>query len=361
MTQAGGIDPDAVEAGALAHDLGHPPFGHVAESELQEILPPLLSDSFEGNAQTFRIVNKLSIRTTHREFSALNLSRAVLRATLKYPWLHASPRASDGKWSVYDTEEEDFRFAYPEAEVDDKSVEAFIVDWADDIAYAVHDVQDFYRAGLVPLDRLVNDSREAMRFLSSAAGWLSTHGVDTDRCGKAFERLLKERFLPIDSYQGRRDDHAAMHNLASALITRFIDSVQLDARGKLAADQDQRDEIEVLKQLIWHYVINKPSLATLQQGERKLVRTLFELLSAWATKAQRDQRELARLPVQLRQSLETMEQDIDAKAVLSEEQRRLRAAADYLTSLTETQAVKMYQRLAGGHVEGSALDVWPRV
>ena len=106
----GGIDPDVVEAAALAHDLGHPPFGHVGEKALDAAAKSTLTDAFEGNAQSFRIVTKISIRNTADH--GLNLSRATLNAMLKYPWLRGSGGTKEEKkWSVYYTEAPEFEFA----------------------------------------------------------------------------------------------------------------------------------------------------------------------------------------------------------------------------------------------------------
>ena len=112
----GGLDPDVVEAAGLAHDLGHPPFGHVAEKELQKVCKELSSEAFEGNAQSFRIVTKYSVRNDQRgEVLSLDLTRATLNAILKYPWLES---AGKRKWGVYvaeKTEYENARSAAPRA------------------------------------------------------------------------------------------------------------------------------------------------------------------------------------------------------------------------------------------------------
>ena len=135
----GGIDPDVVEAAALAHDLGHPPFGHIAEKKLDElVLDANNSDGFEGNPQSFRVVTKLALR--HQDFPGLNLTRATLNALLKYPWLR---RAGGGpqyrKWGAYSSEDDEFQWArtLDPSSVDAKSPEAELMDWADDVAYSV--------------------------------------------------------------------------------------------------------------------------------------------------------------------------------------------------------------------------------
>ncbi|WP_136709612.1 dGTP triphosphohydrolase [Agromyces sp. H66] len=181
------LNPKVCYVAGLCHDIGHPPFGHAAESELQSLLRsavgfpgvgkrPILPDSFEGNAQSFRIVSRLSFRKAeHREpgmasEEGLNLTFRSLAAISKYPWMHGenpqNPKTSQ-KWGFYSTE----KWYYDELvsarlfhnaagsegaerEPGRRSVEAEIMDWADDIAYAVHDLEDFYKSGRIPLHRL---------------------------------------------------------------------------------------------------------------------------------------------------------------------------------------------------------------
>lgn len=130
--RAGGLDPDVVEAACLAHDLGHPPFGHTAEEELNA----LASDfgGFEGNAQSFRIVTKLAFHSENHR--GLNLTRATLASVLKYPWLRNENPSKQKKWGAYEAERSDFEFAtalcvQPQV----RTLEADLMDWADDVTY----------------------------------------------------------------------------------------------------------------------------------------------------------------------------------------------------------------------------------
>ncbi len=365
VEEAGGIDPDVVEAAALAHDLGHPPFGHVAESELQVLLDEMhVVDGFEGNAQSFRIATKLAIRTLDDVSPALNLTRASLRAVLKYPWTRGDHRfaALKNKWAAYDSEEEDLSFAFAGATRRERSVEAHLMDWSDDIAYAVHDVQDYYRAGLIPLDRLrSNQGGEAGRFLKAAVDWLESKSFARAKCEEAFEIL--QQLMPYRPYEGSVEDRSSMHQFASGLISTFIARVELSTGGAVYEHEEHRYMLEVLKQLAWYYVINRPSLATLQRGERRVVRTLYQALAEWAQASLRDQREQRRLPLQFKELLSLVRNDPEAVRVKKHDEEQLiaRATVDYISSLTESQAVKLYQRLIGGHVEGSALEVWLNV
>jgi dGTPase len=97
--RVGGIDPDVAQAAGLAHDLGHPPFGHVAEDELDHLVSEVhaVPDGFEGNAQSFRIVNALAHRAPPPHPPGLNLTPATLNAILKYPWFRELDPDDDSK------------------------------------------------------------------------------------------------------------------------------------------------------------------------------------------------------------------------------------------------------------------------
>lgn len=183
VNKLGGLNPDVVETAALVHDLGHPPYGHAVEAELDRLVSDYNHDGYEGNAQSFRIVTKLSRR--HSLFSGLNLTRASLNAVLKYPWQRAQTNGdgvqhdSNGvnrykKWGVYDTELEDYCWAREIVphDKDKRCVEAEVMDWADDVAYAIHDMEDFYRAGLIPLERFIDGEPEVDRFADYAVSEL---------------------------------------------------------------------------------------------------------------------------------------------------------------------------------------------
>ena len=153
----GGIDCDAAEAAGLAHDLGHPPFGHIAETELDKLVRDAgVQDGFEGNAQSFRIVAALATSDA-RDGNAfpirgLNLTRRTLDGILKYPWPYGASR-NKKKWGYYSTERDVFAWARGTRPKYQRSIIAEIMDWADDITFAIHDLLDFYVAGRIPIDR----------------------------------------------------------------------------------------------------------------------------------------------------------------------------------------------------------------
>ncbi len=357
----GGVDPDVVEAACLGHDMGHPPFGHLAEEALQQRLRHYPSlDSFEGNAQSFRIVTKLAVRSIDKNQPALNLTRATLRALLKYPWLKAdAPVGKEDKWGAYVSERSVLAWAADKdlGPPDRRSCEAELMDLADDITYAVHDVEDFFRGGLIPLDRIASSDAEVATFIRSAWPRLTTKGFDQSKLEAALENL-RSAFLPDEPYHGRYEDRAALHLFASNLITRFIVGTFLSADGHVNVGESERHEIALLKELTWFYVIESPALMTLRHGQALMIRRLFTAADRWATKAGKTG--VQNLPVELRELIRSIQEDEEAiKVYGSATTLQRRAVADYVASLTELQAVRLHERAYLGS-SGAVLDPWLR-
>jgi dGTPase len=343
-----GINPDVVEAAALAHDLGHPPFGHVAEEELDNLVTRAgLDDGFNGNAQSFRIVTNLALRS--REYPGLDLTRATLNALLKYPWLRGLTGKQRQKWGAYKTERAQFEWARrlcPDADRR-KSAEAELMDWADDVTYAVHDVADFFRAGLIPLDRLARDPSERERFLDNAfkrreqEGTISELSYPQPELKETLTRVAE--FIPFDErYTGTTSHRSALRSYTAGLIARFMKAIQLhlpsasdESRVKL--DPDLQKEVVILKELTWHYVILNPSLIKLQYGQRHTIRRLFTIFNRAARKSN-----LGIFPYAYRDLLQDARDDLAL---------RTRLVCDYISGMTERQAIGTYQRLTGGSWE----------
>jgi len=348
---AGGLNPWVVEAAALAHDLGHPPFGHVAEQELNALTTKRhLSDGFEGNAQSFRVVTKLAIRYEH--VGGLDLSRATLCAVLKYPWMRGATGKNPEKWGAYETERDELAWAREllEGSGVERGLEAALMDWADDIAYAVHDMDDFFRAGLIPLDKLVTDLDERERFIDAefARQERSKPGqIERDAMYAALERVMGAASVSLP-FRGTHSDRASLRSFTSFLISKYIRSVSLveGSYGEEAVriDPDVRFEVNVLKGLTWYYVIDSQSLSSQRFGQRALIRSLFKALSEAAF----DERSWSVFPGFYQETLR--------RGAATDQKVRL--VADFIAAMSEIQAVEMHQRLTGAAL-GSGIEHIP--
>jgi dGTPase len=373
------VNADVVEAAALAHDLGHPPFGHVAEHELDRLVRKVgcLEDGYEGNAQAFRWVAKLSVRldwqrrwrnTTNIEFKrgdyGLNLTRATLNAILKYPWLWRPDGKPSRNWGAFDTEKGELMWARELAQdVAGKepvqSVEAAIMDWADDIAYSVHDTEDFYRAGLIPLERLANErDDERAAFLENVCNRFKRERRPISNQDRAnYEQALNEFFFlaPIaERYSGSPAQRWSLRGFCSNKIDRLIAETKLSDNpvGPLDIPKNLRLQVKIAKQFVWEYVIENPSLATQQEGYRKIIEKLFWVYldasnhgpSYWKV-----------LPKRFRQNLEDWREDYDGDMPKA---RMVRNVVDTIASLTDHQAVTLCNRLTGVS-PGSVADLLP--
>lgn len=345
------LDPDVVEAACLAHDLGHPPFGHNTERELDCLVwdpaspETSLLDGFEGNAQSFRIVTTTAVKYQEYErIPGLNLTAATLNALVKYPQTQTLGEPRLPKWGYYASEGDDFRFAREASGYGDRperSLEANIMDVADDITYAVHDAEDFFRAGLLPLDSVASDSAERDWFLSQSS-------LDRARVTALLDGLALQRF------QGGHEHLAQLDNFRSSTVDRFIRAISIDFgdRGpELRVADHVEYEISVLKELTRVYVIDSPAVQAQRHGQRTIVRTLFDIYLTEATKPALSlaarKRCLQIFPLLYQERIEPIPPD---------DIRRLkRIVADLIASMAENQIVDTYRKLTG-HTQGSITD-----
>jgi dGTPase len=352
----GGIDPDVTEAAGLAHDLGHPPFGHIAEEVLRACVANKdIWDGFEGNAQSFRIVTKLALRSMRAR--GLNLTRATLNALLKYPWTRQSDGYKKKKYGLYQSEKEEFDFArglHPVVGDDRKSPEAEIMDWADDITYAVHDAEDFYRARLIPLDRLasLDDRSERQRFFDG----MYQRPELKKQMGSEPREDLEQAFLAVirtfpiaESYTGTREQRSRLRDFSSTLIGQFVNAIELKqpisgSERFVDISHSKQLEVKMLKALTWFYVIYNPALATQQHGQRKIIRDLFEIFSNAAVSEKDEERNI--IPFAFQD--EVSEARGDSRHIV-------RVVTDLIAGMTEQGLVKLHRRLTGIDM-GSILD-----
>ncbi|MGH3469237.1 MAG: deoxyguanosinetriphosphate triphosphohydrolase family protein [Thermocrispum sp.] len=414
----GGCDPDVAEAAALAHDLGHPPFGHLGEQVLDRIARHRLglADGFEGNAQTFRILTTTDVRGPSGV--GLDLTAAVRAAVLKYPWsrLHlprphpselavpprgaAEPADAPGtgasKFSGYVTEQVDLEQARApfggRIESWQQTVEASVMDTADDIAYAIHDLQDFYRIGVLqhaPVAaelRVWSEQAAQLREVDDAVLATSRRPghslerlrrrmhakdaplVDDDAFDAAVARVratLADGLLAA-GFDGSIESEQAIAAFSEQWTMRLVDGVDVVAApstrsGHVTLRVEQWHEVQVLKFVHRRFVLQRADLALHQRGQASLLSTLVDELRQWLL----DEREANRIPRRLHDLVELAEAEYTALAAERPELltgapgssvtgqadvrslARGRSIVDFVASLTDKQAVVLLDALAG--------------
>jgi dGTPase len=342
----GGIDPDTVEAAGLAHDLGHPPFGHTAEEELNQLASR--GGGFEGNAQSFRIVTKLAFKST--KHSGLDLTAGTLAAILKYPWLKGENKKKPHKWGAYGTELPDFGFArqahtYKKLE---RSPEAVLMDWADDITYSVHDLEDFFRAGRIPVHLLARagDNVERNRFFDDV--YRRRYGYKDfpkkPLLEEAFDNILAVFWRIYEPYSGTKDHRSRLRYFTSQLIHRYVNGVSIDKKTEsVKVNPEHEKEVAILKELTWTYVIEAPNQGLQREGQRRVIRRLFEVYSD----AIASQKTWTIFPPYYREELKTADGEAERK----------RTVVDLIAGMTEPQAVEAYRQVIGAWPSQSLEDV----
>jgi dGTPase len=333
-----GCDPDLVETACLAHDIGHPPFGHNGESALDVVAERC--GGFEGNAQSLRILTRLEPKSFAPDGRSvgLNLTRASLDAVMKYPWRKGSPPAdlpragSGAPYGIYDDDADVaawVRRGVPEGRL---CLEAQVMDWSDDVAYSVHDLEDALVAGHVDFARLGDPAER--RLVAKTAAKLYCP-ADLAELEEVFTELLDEPYWP-DHYDGTSRTLAALKNLTSTLIGRFCMAAEYATRERYgpgpltryAADlivpRRQRLECALLKGVTAHYVWISHEASRARQ--RELILELADLVAAGA-------------PATLEAPFQV------AWAEAADDTARLRVVVDQIASLTDTSAVALYDRL----------------
>jgi dGTPase len=332
-----GCDPDLVDAACLAHDLGHPPFGHNGESALAEVAAGC--GGFEGNAQSLRLLTRLEAKVPG---AGLNLSRATLDATLKYPWL---PRPGEAKYGAYADDSGAFCWIRDGAPDGRPCLEAQVMDWADDVAYSVHDLEDGLQAGMIKLSQLRDAGERAVVAELTAATYCDPGSVTTGELSGVFAALLSQPCWPA-AFDGGPVALAGLKNLTSELIGRFCEAAQdatLDGAGEsadgagtaapvtrysadLVVPRQQRLECALLKGVTAHYVMSRSGVAALQARQRELITELAAAVLSGAP-----------------QSLEPALRPAYLEA--GSDPARLRVVVDQIASLTDTSAIGWHGRL----------------
>lgn len=329
-----GCDPDVVETAGLAHDIGHPPFGHNGEQVLNEVAAPC--GGFEGNAQTLRILTRLEPKLLDPDTGrshGLNLTRASLDATVKYPW----PRANGaGKFGFYADDAAVFGWLRDGAPEGRRCLEAQVMDWADDVAYSVHDVEDGILAGRISLDTLA-DPEERGLLAELTAKHFSV--LPSARLQDAAVGLLALPVLgALRRYDGSLAAQVALKELTSELVGRFVSAVvsaTLAKFGPAPMGRYQADlvipdqvaaEVALLKAVALRFVMRDPRRLAVQARQRELVAELCAVL-------------VSRAPEPLDPALLPAWHDAGSDSA------RLRVVVDQVGALTDAQAVRWHAAL----------------
>ncbi|MDR1187440.1 MAG: deoxyguanosinetriphosphate triphosphohydrolase, partial [Bifidobacteriaceae bacterium] len=284
LGKALGCDPDVVDTACLAHDLGHPPFGHNGERALAEVAEA--AGGFEGNAQTLRLLTRLEAKVYARGRSwGLNLSRASLDASIKYPWRRGEgpPGSAPAKFGVYAPEAEVFAWVRRDAPPLAKCVEAQVMDLADDVAYSVHDVEDGIVGGSIAPSSLASPpERRAVAELAAERYWDGGIGQLED----AAARLTGLAIWPR-TWDGSRPALARLKNMTSQLIGRFVVAAEAATRevygpgrltryaAEVVVPPETGAEIAVLKALAALFVMEPRLEDPIYMGQRAVLKDLF--------------------------------------------------------------------------------------
>ena len=289
-----GLNPDLVDMACLAHDLGHPPFGHNGEKALNAWASDF--GGFEGNAQTLRLLTRIEPKVLGESGNSvgLNLTRASLDAACKYPWRRSEGKieaGSDGsnKFGVYEDDLEIFEWMRLGAPARQKSVEAQVMDFADDVAYSVHDFEDAIVSGYVDV-RALNDPGFEWDLLQKVSEW-NGHQIAVDELRESLAALRDEPYWVFD-YDGSTGAQAKLKNLTSALIGRFVSAttssiVDLSTADSLArfgstisVPAAVRSEIAVLKGIVSAFLMSHESRRPFYEWQRALLTELADALLA---------------------------------------------------------------------------------
>ena len=323
-----GCDPDLVDAACLAHDLGHPPFGHNGETALNSIA--LSCGGFEGNAQSLRVLTRLEVKV---DGAGLNLTRAALDAATKYPW---SRREATSKFGVYDEDRPVFEWMREGVIGERRSLESQVMDWADDVAYSVHDLEDGIVTGLVDLAVLNRgEERQALAQIAS----VSYSDASPDELAQVLSTMLTASWWPRGQ-TGAMSAAAQLKHLTSTLIGRFCTAAQDATRQRygpealsrygadLVVPAQVRLECALLKAVTARYVMTRAGVAPAQERERQVV---SELVTVLANRAP--------------ESLEPAY--AQAWRAAPDDRGRLRTVVDQVASLTDRAAAALHAHHLG--------------
>ena len=333
------LDPDVVDTACLAHDLGHPPFGHNGERALSEWSTDI--GGFEGNAQTLRLLTRIEPKVFGPDGRSygLNLTRASLDASCKYPWPESQgiPDPSGrSKFGFYGDDIDAFEWLRAGAPVRQRCIEAQVMDLSDDIAYSVHDFEDAVVSGYIDVASLsarVNHDE----LVESMFAWIGGE-LDHAELIAAFDRL-DNLDVWLDAWDGTRAAQGRLKNLTSQLIGRFIGAAISATRAaypqeslirfsaNVVVPREIQAEIAVLKGIVAANVMSTNSRQPIYTQQREILVDLADAL------------------------LETGDANLDPGFAADwrdakDDAGRRRAVVDQVASLTDQSAMAWHERLA---------------
>ncbi|GGV57374.1 deoxyguanosinetriphosphate triphosphohydrolase [Streptomyces spectabilis] len=342
-----GCDPDLVETACLSHDLGHPPFGHNGEQALNDLAQDC--GGFEGNAQSLRLLTRIEPKRFVRSADTddlvsvgLNLTRAALDAATKYPWPRgAHPTDPDSvKFGVYEDDRPVFDWVREGAPGHRTCFEAQIMDWSDDVAYSVHDVEDGLHAGHID-PNVLHAEPERQDVYAVAIGRYVPADTDPEELAAALDRLQDQEWWP-HGYNGSAVAQARLKDATSQLIGRFCLAAETATRARygtgpltryaaeLVVPRETRLECAVLKAVADRYVMQRPAQTRLRADQRVCVAELADALTRRAPEG---------LDPQFRALYDAAPDDRAAKRVV----------IDQIASLTDAAARSLHARLTSPH------------
>ena len=356
LATALGVSADVVDTACLSHDLGHPPFGHNGERALNEWAEPI--GGFEGNAQSLRILSRLEAKAIDDDGRSvgLNLTRASLDATCKYPWTVDSPVPDPGgrlKFGVYPEDEEVFRWMRDGVPGRRRCIEAEIMDLSDDIAYSVHDFEDAIVNGYVDVSQL-SDPSQHDALIDRIQQWVG-YDFTRDELADALYRLASQPMW-LQSFDRSRHDLARLKNLTSDFIGRFARAAVSATREAYAGPTLVRynahvvvprvieAEIAVLKGIMGQAIVTIDARKGVYKEQRRVLKRLADAL--WST-----------------DTLWSAGADVlepafsaDFRAATTDGERA-RVIVDQIASLTDQSAIDWHNRLVG-EIDPAEVGIW---
>lgn len=351
-----GVSADVVDTACLSHDLGHPPFGHNGERALNEWAEPI--GGFEGNAQSLRILTRLEAKVLDEEGHSvgLNLTRASLDATCKYPWTVDSPIPDPGgrlKFGVYPEDEAVFRWMREGAPGRLRCIEAEIMDLSDDIGYSVHDFEDAIVNGYLDVAQLA-DPAEHHALVNRVQQWVG-YDFTREELADALYRLTRQPMW-LKSFDRSRQDLARLKNLTSDLIGRFARAAVTATRDAYAGPSLVRynahvvvprvveAEIAVLKGIMGQAIVTIEARKGVYKEQRRVLTRLADAL--WSTDAL------------WHAGADVLEPAFAADFIAAQtDAERARVVVDQIASLTDQTALDWHGRLVGD-VDPAEVGIW---